>query len=149
MKYYSNEPFLIRVNVIWFTQERDKEGIEPFQIQCLYDWWENMGIDIIKGNKFVQKIFNVLNDGLYFSDRNGTTIWINDKSEEILSKKREELVGRNVRDLEKEGVMNPSITRLVLESGKPVTTVQSSTRNRQYLVSGHKIDLDGETLVIV
>ncbi len=97
----------------------------------------------------VKKILNVLNDGLYFSDGTGNTIWLNDASEKILGTSRHELISRNVYDLEQEGVMTPSITRMVLEAGGSINTVQTSLGSRQYLVSGHKMDIEGEPLIIV
>ena len=87
---------------------------------------------------YVVDIFNALDDGIYISDATGTTIWLNNASEQLCGCPREMLIGKNVADLEKMGVFTPSVTRLVLETGKTTTTIQH-TKNKKFLVTGHII----------
>ncbi|MFS8580394.1 MAG: PAS domain-containing protein, partial [Novibacillus thermophilus] len=78
-------------------------------------------------------IFNTLSDGIYISDARGKTLWLNDASERIIGRKREELIGRNVRELENEKVFYPSVTRLTLEKQRTVSTVQTSKNGQKHL----------------
>lgn len=82
-------------------------------------------------------IFNTLSDGIYISDAGGKTLWLNDASERIIGRKREELIGRNVRELENEKVFYPSVTRLTLEKQRTVSTVQTSKNGQKHLVTGN------------
>lgn len=82
-------------------------------------------------------IFNTLSDGIYISDASGKTLWLNDASERIIGRKREELIGRNVRELENEKVFYPSVTRLTLEKQRTVSTVQTSKNGQKHLVTGN------------
>ncbi|MFB5663377.1 sigma-54 interaction domain-containing protein [Alteribacillus sp. HJP-4] len=100
-------------------------------------------------NKTMKEILNVLHDGLYFSDCRGNTIWLNDASEKILGASRKQLIGNNVWDLEEAGIMKPSITRMVIEGGESVSGVQTSLGDREYLVTGHILDLDGDSIIVV
>jgi PAS domain S-box-containing protein len=85
------------------------------------------------------KFFDILTDGIYISDDKGNTLWVNNASANICGKSRNELIGRNVRDLEKEGIFTPSVTRLALENGRTTSSIQSMRNGRKYLVTGHLI----------
>jgi PAS domain S-box-containing protein len=100
-------------------------------------------------NEYFNKILNVINDGIYISDQKGNTLWLNKASEKILNKRKDEIIGRNVIDLEREGIMKPSVTRMVLENRNTITTVQTSSNGRKYLVTGHMITVSGEKLIVV
>ena len=67
---------------------------------------------------------NSISDGLVIADKNAVVIWINDASLKRIGITREKIIGRSLLDLEKEGVFQPSITRLVLEQKKPIEHVQ-------------------------
>ncbi|MHB1405563.1 MAG: sigma-54 interaction domain-containing protein [Desulfitobacteriaceae bacterium] len=96
------------------------------------------------------KILNALSDAIYISDSSGNTLWLNKASENIIGKSYSEVVGRNVRKLEAEGVFNPSITRLALDAEKTISTVQSMDNGRKYLVTGNLIrDEHGKIILVV
>ncbi|TGV30311.1 PAS domain S-box protein [Mesorhizobium sp. M00.F.Ca.ET.186.01.1.1] len=84
-------------------------------------------------------ILNSLADGIFISDAQGTTLWLNKASENLCGMPKAELIGQNVADLEEMGIFSPSVTRLVLESGKPTTTIQLVNSRGKFLVTGHII----------
>jgi len=95
-------------------------------------------------------IFNVLADGIYISDAQGNTLWLNNASENLCGVPKAELIGRNVADLEEMGIFKPSVTRLVLEKGEPTTTIQLVNNKGKFLVTGHIIpDEQGKPELIV
>lgn len=95
-------------------------------------------------------IFNTLADGIYISDAQGTTLWLNQASENLCGLPKSELIGRNVVDLEAMGIYKPSVTRLVIETGKPTTTIQLVNNKGKFLVTGHIIpDEKGNPELIV
>lgn len=95
-------------------------------------------------------ILNALADGIFISDAQGTTLWLNNASENLCGMPKDELIGQNVSDLEEMGIFSPSVTRLVLETGKPTTTIQLVNSRGKFLVTGHIIpDEDGRPELIV
>ncbi|GAX90874.1 sigma-54 interaction domain-containing protein [Effusibacillus lacus] len=99
--------------------------------------------------KNFEDLLNALSDGIYISDGEGNTLWVNKSSENIIGKPKSELIGRNVRQLEAEGAYNPSITRMVLEAGKTISTVQVMKNGRKYLVTGHLIRNEQEKIELI
>ncbi|NTU19556.1 sigma 54-interacting transcriptional regulator [Brevibacillus sp. HB1.2] len=95
-------------------------------------------------------ILNTLADGIFIADAQGTTLWLNNASENLCGLPKAELIGQNVSDLEEMGIFSPSVTRLVLETGKPTTTIQLVNSKGKFLVTGHIIpDEDGRPELIV
>ncbi|MGD6964436.1 sigma-54 interaction domain-containing protein [Fictibacillus phosphorivorans] len=96
------------------------------------------------------EILNSINDAIYITDKNGVTVWANHISEIMTQVPREKLIGRNVRDLEREKVFSPSVTRLAAEANSNVSTVQKMGDGRKYITTGHLVkDDEGEIIVIV
>ncbi|MGD8188367.1 sigma-54 interaction domain-containing protein [Brevibacillus ginsengisoli] len=91
-----------------------------------------------KTRQFID-IFNALADGIYISDAQGTTLWLNNASENLCGVPKEQLIGRDVAELEAMGIFNPSVTRMVIETGKTTTTVQLVNNKSRFLVTGHLI----------
>lgn len=96
---------------------------------------------LFQTSRFID-IFNALADGIYISDAQGTTIWLNNASENLCGLPKSQLIGQNVADLESMGIFNPSVTRLVMESGKSTTTIQLVNKKGKFLVTGHLITDD-------
>ena len=106
-------------------------------------------LTLLQPHSFID-IFNALDDGIYISDAKGTTIWLNKASEHLCGYPKEMLIGKNVADLEKMGVFTPSVTRIVLETGKTTTTIQHTKNKCKFLVTGHIIvNRQGKTEGIV
>ncbi|MFT9846378.1 sigma-54 interaction domain-containing protein [Aneurinibacillus sp. REN35] len=85
------------------------------------------------------KIFNSISDGIYISDKEGKTLWMNSASAKMCRKTKEEMIGKSVAQLEREGTFSPSATKLTLESQQAVSTVQEMANGRKYMVTGHLI----------
>ncbi|WP_019119724.1 sigma-54 interaction domain-containing protein [Brevibacillus massiliensis] len=95
-------------------------------------------------------IMNAITDGIYVTDKHGNTVWLNDASEKNLRRPRSEFIGKNSLELEEAGIFTPSVVRMILETGRPVSTVQSVNSDCQYLVTGHLLrDEQGEIEYIV
>lgn len=63
-------------------------------------------------------------DGLYITDGNGITLRLNKAFQMISGVKPDEFIHRSVEDIEAEGVVNQSVTKLVLERRESVTINQ-------------------------
>ncbi len=89
-------------------------------------------------------------DGLYITDGEANTIRINSAYERITGLKKEDIVGRNMRDLVRDKVFDDSVTLQVLEKGTQVTIMQNVKGNKQVLVTGSPIrDEQGNISLVV
>ncbi|MCA1048369.1 sigma 54-interacting transcriptional regulator [Priestia aryabhattai] len=98
----------------------------------------------------LKAIFETSYDVMYVSDGEGNTIRASSACLELWGKKENELIGRNVIDLEKEGIYTPSITRLVLEQKKKVSAIQTTKEGRRLMVVGTPIKNEqGEVIRVI
>nr|WP_275297107.1 sigma 54-interacting transcriptional regulator [Clostridium sp. YIM B02569] len=89
-------------------------------------------------------------DGIYITDGEANTIKINNAYESITGLKRSEVLGRNMKDLEKEGVISQSATLLVLKNRKTTTIQQEFKTGVKVLVSSNPIfDKNGKIIMVV
>ncbi|WP_269410018.1 sigma-54 interaction domain-containing protein [Lentibacillus daqui] len=94
-------------------------------------------------DKHFHSVFNHLKDGIFITDHTGVAIWANDTSTKQLGVPRSEIVGRHVKDLERNGLFTPSVTRIVLDKKETVTKVQTS-KDRQYIATGYLVKVPEE-----
>ncbi|RJX27320.1 MAG: PAS domain-containing protein [Dethiobacter sp.] len=81
-------------------------------------------------------IVNFSSDEIYVTDGSGKTIMVNKAFEENSGVPREAVLGKNVEELENEGVFRPSVTKLVLEQKKQVSVIQEYSNKTKVLVTG-------------
>jgi PAS domain S-box-containing protein len=93
---------------------------------------------MINVQTLLTSIFQFSYDGIYVADANGNGVLVNEAYTRITGVQEEELVGRNLRDLEQEGIISESVSLKVLESGKPMTIVQT-VKGKEVLVTGNPV----------
>lgn len=84
----------------------------------------------------LKKIIDFSSDEIYVTDAQGNTLMVNRAFEENTGIKRDKVLGRNVKELEKEGVFKPSVTRMVLEQKKQISIFQEYANKSRVLVTG-------------
>lgn len=84
-------------------------------------------------------ILESIKDAIFISDHEGKTLWLNSASEAMCGVPKNKIMNRNVKDLEKEGLFNPSVLRITLEEGKNVSTVQTVNKGRKFIATGHLV----------
>jgi len=95
-------------------------------------------------NKILRKVLDDSFYSIYIVDGTGKTIYVNRVAERFLETDKSKLIGRNVVDLEAEGVFHPSVLRLVMKEKKQVTILQR-TKAGLCLATGVPVyDEDGE-----
>lgn len=98
--------------------------------------------------KLLLKILDTLKDPIWINDKNGNVLWVNQAAEETFS--IGELIGQNVFEMEKRGIFSPSISRLVTEQKRFISTTQITQNNVHLLVSGDYIpDENGDIQYII
>ncbi|CAN7598319.1 sigma 54-interacting transcriptional regulator [Peribacillus frigoritolerans] len=108
-----------------------------------YETYKDESIDL-------KALFDSSYDVLYVSDAKGNTLRVSSACTKIWGKNEGELVGKNVNELEKEGIYKPSITRLVLEKGEKISAIQTTKNGRRLMVIGTPIkDENGNVIRVV
>lgn len=94
-------------------------------------------------------IFQSSYDGIYVSDNKGVGIMVNQAYSRITGVKSQELLGKNIKTVVKEGIVSESVTIKVLEEKTPKTIIQT-VRGKELLVTGNPVfDQNGEITYIV
>ena len=103
-----------------------------------------------KLHRQLEGIFESSFDGLYITDGKANTIRVNSAYERITGLKREDVIGRNMMDLVKDGVLDHSVTLDVLERRGQVTIMQKIKGDKHLLVTGTPIfDDEGRITLVV
>jgi PAS domain S-box-containing protein len=107
------------------------------------DSYKSLSLDL-------KAIFDTSYDVIYVSDGEGITLRVSSACERLWGYREEELVGKSVYQLEREGVFKPSITRMVLEKKEKVSLIQTTKTGRRLMVIGTPIkDEEGRIIRVV
>ena len=100
--------------------------------------------------KEMDVIFESSYDGLYVTDGEANTLRVNSAWEKITGLKAEDVVGRNMVDLEREGYFSRTATLMVLREKRPMTTQLTVPGGKEILASGNPVfDDDGNIIMVV
>jgi len=101
-------------------------------------------------NKELDAIIESSFDGLYITDGKGITLRLNKAFEMISGINGNEFLGHCVDDIEKEGIVSESVTKLVLQRREPVTIIQNYKTGKIALATGSPVfDKNGELFRVV
>ncbi len=101
-------------------------------------------------NEATKSIFNSMQDGIYITDKNGYTIFVNDAYERISGLKREQLIGKHMVDLIMQGYFNDSASLKALRENKPMSIIDYFEGGRRCLVTSSPVyDKDKNILLVV
>ena len=87
----------------------------------------------------LESIIECSYDGIYITDGDANTIKVNNAYERITGIKKVDVLGKNMRDLEKSGVISQSASLLVMTSRKITTIQQEFSTGVKVLVSSTPI----------
>jgi PAS domain S-box-containing protein len=101
----------------------------------------------------IKQLYGILessHDGIFLTDGDANTIFMNKAYEKITGIKREQILGKNMEFLEKKGVVSKSSTLMVLKNNKSVTIEQEFKNGKKALVSSSPIaDEKGNIVMVV
>jgi PAS domain S-box-containing protein len=102
-------------------------------------------------NVQLEAIFKSSSDGIWLCDGSGKILNINGASEKINAINARDVVGKNVREIVKEGLVDRSATLEVLETRRQVSLLQYLKKTNKYLlVTGTPVfDQDGRISLVV
>jgi len=82
-------------------------------------------------------IINSSYDGLWICDREGKVIKINSASEKLNGIQAEQVLGRKMEDLVKEGLIDRSVTLEAFKARTAITIIQKLRNGKHILVTGN------------
>ncbi len=100
----------------------------------------------------IKQLYQVLEssyDGIYITDGNANTIFLNRAYEEITGMKKKEMIGKNMAYLENDNYISKSGTLMVLKSRKNITIEQKFKTGKTALVSSSPIFNDNDDITMV
>ena len=102
-----------------------------------YFRWEN---DLLRQfesrcNEY-ELIFRNYYDSIYDINYDGRVIFASSATYKIIGKTPEEVIGKNIREIEKEKMYFPSVAAAVRKSNKTVTIIQNIEKDRKAVVTG-------------
>lgn len=117
------------------------------------DAYEKLAEDLFTVRKYADEVKAIIDssyDGIYVTDGDANTVMVNSGYEKITGIKASEVLGRNMRDLVREGFYDESVSLKVLEKKEVVTIRQTLKSGKDILVTGNPIfDKDGRIIMIV
>lgn len=103
-----------------------------------------------KNPKHLDAVLESSSDGIYITDGEANTLRVNKAYERITGYKVEDLLGRNMHDIEREGAVSQSATLLALKDEKSITIHQRLKSGKQILVTSNPIyNTKGEITMVV
>ncbi len=101
-------------------------------------------------NRELDAIIESSFDGLYIADGEGLTLRVNQAFERITGIPLDQFLGRNVKDIENDGIVSESVSALAINQRQAVTIIQEMNNGRMTLVTGNPIyDEDGNVFRVV
>lgn len=94
------------------------------------------------------RIFNCVNVGIFIADSQGKIIMVNNESEKTGGLRRDELIGRNMKDLMAEGYVEESATLKTIASGKEEHIVQKLSDGSQLYITGIPLIEDSDLKLV-
>ena len=89
--------------------------------------------------------------GIYILDNQGTVLRVNEVAANLVGVKKEEIIGTNIRELARKGVIDKPLTPSILKTKKPLTRPLYVRKSNKYIMaSGLPIlDKNGNILFVV
>lgn len=82
------------------------------------------------------EIFDNCYDGIYVADGKGKTLWLNSGFERAYGVSRDQFIGKDARELERQGYAKPLITWKVISTGNRITVVHRTSTGKRVLATG-------------
>ena len=96
--------------------------------------------DMMFANKdFVFSILENSYDGIYITNKDSITVYVNKAYENLTGHKRSEYIGKHMDDLIKSGIMKVHITGDVISSKKSITVTEELVSGKNVLITGNPI----------
>jgi len=100
--------------------------------------------------KIIEEILDCMYDGIYITDGNGVTLFINKSYSSMSGIKKEDAVGFHMQDLIKKGYFLESASLKVIETKKPVSIIDCFSNGKKCLATANPVfDENGQIKMVV
>jgi len=100
--------------------------------------------------KLLERILDVLSDGIYVTDAKGKTLVVNHKYEQLTGINREEIMGKLVTDLRNQGIFDVILNPEIVSTGQKKTMVQVTKVGKRVILNGYPVfDESGKVALVV
>lgn len=104
----------------------------------------------MENNREMNAIIESSYDGIFVSDSDGKTLRLNRAFARFLNKPIESLIGVKAEDLERERIIYPSLTHLVVKEKRRLTLIQETNSGKKLLSTGNPMyDNEGRVSRVV
>ena len=86
-----------------------------------------------------ESILDTLSDGVFISDAEGTTLFVNKMYETLTGLRQGEIRGKNIRTLVQQGTCDKVVNPQIVETGKPATHVQQLANGKRLVLTGYPV----------
>ena len=94
--------------------------------------------------QYIRNILDAMPAGIFISDASGRTLYVNRVYEQLTNLRQEDLHGKNVRHLVREGMFDHVLNPEIVRTGQPATRVQRLRNGTRLVLSGFPVfDKDG------
>ena len=101
-------------------------------------------------NRQLNAVFESSYDGLFITDGSGIVLKLNQSSERLNGHDMQDVIGKHIKDIVKEGYIDRSVTMEVLKRKTPLTIMQRLRNGRHIIVTGTPVfDEDGNIDFVV
>ncbi len=140
------------VEIFNFVENLDLTSDIKQELKNKFNKIENTYLDFMDTYLDFKEISDHLYDGIYISDGTGKTIFVNEAYSRITGIQKEEVIGRNVKDISEEGKLyKGAVTMEVIKRKEMVNSMgKSFVNNKDLLVTGSPIfDEKGNVRLVV
>ena len=96
-----------------------------------------------------ESILDTLSDGVFISDAEGTTLFVNKMYETLTGLRQGESRGKNIRTLVQQGIFDKVVNPQIVETGKSATHVQQLANGKRLVLTGYPVFDDKGQLCLV
>jgi len=120
---------------------------KPVHFRRITDIYESEEMEY--ANDYLDAILESSHDGIYITDGNANTLRANKSYEEISGLNRDEVLGKNMRDLVAGGMISISGSVHALETRRPFATEQVFSTNKRAFITSTPIFDENDNIVLV
>ncbi|WP_148137666.1 sigma 54-interacting transcriptional regulator [Candidatus Formimonas warabiya] len=102
-----------------------------------------------KLNREWEAIFDSSYDEIFVTDGQGYAVRVNRACERFYGVKTEELIGKHVKELERQGLFSPNVTSQALAEKKRVTSMQNTKGGQKLVVTSNPVFDDAGNIIRV
>ncbi|MBQ9014726.1 MAG: sigma 54-interacting transcriptional regulator [Firmicutes bacterium] len=99
--------------------------------------------------KEILPILETITDAVFIDNNEGICLWCNTACEELYDLEIDEIEGRTVDELEREGIFSPSVTKRVLQENRELTIIHENRQGLRLLTTGTPIFDDQGILQLI